>query len=341
MLRQIRNDQASLDALAALQPFPGAPSRKLGLLDWLLLSAQGKPTPGFKKWKGIEQIKEYVKNGSFRIEEQRKIFELIDAIGKYNSLADPKPDFHLEIWEPLSQILNEQKTALERNQKRMAALLEKAVPRVHLSCTQEEEKAHRMSEKIWEEMDEKAAQLQTDVLRLRKLIERSRKEILLHPSAAQLGQIGGTLGFLVGLATGHYLGSPESGAVIGAIAASSVAGLGNLAKRKWIKFSIPVIGAGTAAGFASHVLAKELSNRFATMPHLPVLMSAAGASAGMEYVGAKMTKRLIDTGVDIAMPKVTAIFDKAYEHLLTSDIVFNGGLKIVMKQVVDLFPPKK
>jgi hypothetical protein len=74
---------------------------------------------------------------------------------------------------------------------------------------------------------------------------------------------------------------------------------------------------------------------------IPALIGAAGASAGFEYLGAKITKRIIDTGVDVAMPKVTELFDAAYEHVLTNDVIINGGIKIMMKQIVDLFPPKK
>jgi len=340
ILSQIESDQKSLEALEKLQPFPALqPAPKTGLLDQLVLYIQGTPPPGFKKWRCVEQIKENVKAASFSPEEEPRVLQLVEMINKYNAMPDPRPDFDIEIWGPLSALLNGRKNLLDTSRRQNGALLERIISRAHQNCSFEEAKTHKLGQRVWEEMREKGTNLHTEALRLRNLIDRAKKEILVHPSAAQIGQIGGTLGFLLGLSTGTF--SPVAGGAIGAVAATAVANLGNLAKRKWLKFGVPVVGAGAAAGLAAKYAADASLAQFPNAPYAPALISAAGASAGLEYFGAKMTKRLIDTGVEIAMPKVTQIFDTAYEHLLTSDVVINGGLKILMKQLVELFPPKK
>lgn len=344
MLTQIGDEQRALDALAQLQPFPSSEDEEhKGLIDQLVLAVQNNPLTGFKKWRCIDLIKKNVKTAAFSAIDQQIIFELIDKMSKFNSLPEPRPDFNQEIWEPLAILLNERKTLLERNQKRTAILLERSIPLAHHSCSLEELKINQLSQEFWGKMEAQGDLLQAEVLRLYKKIQCAQKEVLLHPSASQLGQIGGTLGFLAGLAAGSAYpeGGHIFGSVLGAAAASTVANLGSLAKGKWLKFSIPVLGSGAAAGFATHYLAEAAKPYFPGKSGIPALIGAAGASAGFEYVGAKITKQLIDTGVDVAMPKVTQIFDSAYEHLLTSDIVINGGLKIMMKQMVDLFPPKK
>lgn len=338
-LQQIEEEEHSLNALANLQPFPGTSTDMgTGLIDQLVLFVQNTPLPGFKKWKCIAEIKKNVKAAGFTAVDEQRVFELIEKMNKFNSLSKPRPDFNREIWEPLALLVNDKKTLLERNLKRAALLLERSLPRAHQSNSVEIARMESLSLKDWKEMRENSALLQADVSKLYRLIEQAKKETLLNPTAAQLGQVGGTLGFLVGLATGTV--SPEAGSVLGAVSAASVANLSNLAKGKWFRFSAPVLGAGAAAGLATKYLGQAAEKAFPNMPMIPAIVGAAGASAGLEYVGAKMTKRLIQTSVDVAMPKVIELFDTAYDHLLTNDIVINGSFKIMMKQMLDLFPPK-
>jgi|GEM_PF-3997752 len=335
--------QKALDALEAIQPFAGDDSLPPGLLDQLVLSVQGQYALGFKKWKCIEQIKEKIKAAGFSPDEQQKAYRLIDRISKYNSLPEPRPDFEAEIWEPLAHLFDGKKRAVEASQKRLAAQIERAVSRAHQIADAEEAKAHAANQIVWEEMLDKANRLRADAHKLSRTIHNAKKEVLLHPSASQLGQIGGTLGYLLGLAASHY--SPEYGSLasgaFGAAAALSVSNLKHLAKGKWIRFAFPFAGGAAAAGFAAKTLGDAARGQWLSMPTVPALVGAAAASAGLEYVGRNMTRQIIDTGVEVAMPKVTQIFDTAYEHFLTNDIVINGGLKILMKQVVELFPPKK
>ena len=347
-LQQLSKEQKELNALARLQPFPGTkPGSQQGLIDQLVLSVLDKPLPGFKKWRCIEQIIQNVKIAAFSPVDQQRIFELVDKMSKFNSLPNPRPDFNREIWEPLAALLNERKTALDRSQKKAVSLVERSVPRAHQRCSLQETSMHDLSQSLWNEMRETGDLLQSNASQLSHLLEQAQKEILLQPTAAQLGQVGGTLGFVLGLAAGKAM-TPEVGSAFGAIAAASVANLKTLAQGKWIRFSIPVVAAGAAATLVTRFVTERLEDLYwpdasiDKMPEMiPILIGAAGASAGLEYVGAKMTKRLIDTGVDIAMPKVTKVFDAAYEELLMNDIVINGTIKIMMKQIVDLFPPKK
>jgi hypothetical protein len=188
------------------------------------------------------------------------------------------------------------------------------------------------------EMQQRGDRLLADARKFYELIERAKKETLLQPTSEELGQVGGTLGFLFGLGIGKY--SPEAATALGAAAATGVANLSNLAKGKWLKFTASAIGASAVSIFATKYLS-DTAAAFGLPPIVPALIGAAGTTAGFEYVGAKFSKRLVDTGVEVVMPKVTEIFDTAYEHLLTNDLVINGGIKIMMKQVVDLFPPKK
>lgn len=346
-LQQLSKEQKELNALARLQPFPGTkPGAQQGLIDQLVLSVLDKPLPGFKKWRCMEQIKQNVKIAAFSAVDQQRIFELVEKMSKFNTLPNPRPDFNREIWEPLSALLNERKSTLDRSQKKAVSLVERSIPRAHQRSSLEETSMHELSQSLWKEMRETGDLLQSNASNLSNLLEQAQKEILLQPTAAQLGQVGGTLGFVLGLAAGKSM-APEVGSAFGAVAAASVANLKTLAQGKWVRFSIPVVGAGAAATIATKFFTKALDDLFwpdvsNPMPEMiPILIGAAGASAGLEYVGAKMTKRLIDTGVDIAMPKVTKVFDAAYEELLMNDIVINGTIKIMMKQIVDLFPPKK
>ncbi len=335
-LQQSSRIQRSLTALESLF------GENKGLIDQLALSHHNNPPPGFKKWKCVEEIKQNVKKASFNMIEEWQIFDLIDKMSQYSSLPNPRPDFSKEIQEPLAALLNARKTSLEKDQKRVLASLEKTIPQATHASRHEEEKSNRSCQNVLHEMQKKGNLLEADAWRLYKQFEQAKKENLLRPTPEQLGQIGGTLGFLLGLGLGnHSLEAGSAATALAAASAASVYNLGHTAKRKWLKFSASVLSSGAASFIATKYISEAAQRAFPAYPMIPALIGAAGASAGFEYLGAKITKRIIDTGVDVAMPKVTELFDAAYEHVLTNDVIINGGIKIMMKQIVDLFPPKK
>jgi hypothetical protein len=339
MARSLQQNARAHRAETALESLFG---ENKGLIDQLVMSIQNNPPPGFKKWKCVEEIKQNVKKASFNMIEEWQIFDFIDKMSQYNSLPNPRPNFNKEIQEPLAALLNARKTSLEKDRKRVLALLEQNIPRAILACSLEEEKSNRSTQNILNEMQKKGDLLEADAWKLYKQIEQAKKENLLRPTPAQLGQTGGTLGFLLGLGLGtQSLEAGSAGAALAAASAASIYNLGNFANGKWLKFSASVLSAGAASFFTAKYVMDAAQKAFPAFPMVPALIGAAGASAGFEYLGAKITKRLIDTGVDVAMPKVTELFDAAYEHVLTNDVIINGGIKIMMKQMVDLFPPKK
>jgi ElaB/YqjD/DUF883 family membrane-anchored ribosome-binding protein len=333
-IARIHRQESALESLAQ--------EKSKGLIEELALSLQNNPPPGFKKRKCLEEIKKNVKMASFNMIEECQIMELIDKMSQYNSLPVPRPNLQKEILEPLAALLRARKTSLEKDRKRIVSFLEENLQKAHESSEFEESKSNRSCQNVLNEMQKKGDLLEANVWRLYKQIEQAKKETLLRPTPAQLGQIGGTLGFLLGMGLGrHSLEAASAGAALAAASGASVYSLGNFPNGKWLRFSASVLSAGAASFFATKYVSEAAQKAFPAYPMLPTLIGAAGTAAGFEYLGAKITKRIIDTGVDVAMPKVTEIFDAAYEHVLTNDVIINGGIKILMKQIVDLFPPKK
>ncbi len=150
--------------------------------------------------------------------------------------------------------------------------------------------------------------------------------------------LGSSLAALGGCALGSSCGGPIGagvGGFVGMAAAYSVQNLNKIATKKEQDLALENLGAATIGGLATGCAAFLLSP-IAN----PILLGATVTSAGLGYAGTKLPERAADAGAKKVVPVINNIFDKAYDHLVTNEIVIDSGLKILMKQIIALFPPK-
>jgi hypothetical protein len=342
-------EQKTLDALAALQPFPeeGEPASPIekGLLGQLLLKAERRSPANFVLWRCIEAIQANLSEAILDMNKRNTIIDQIERLNKHDS--GPGRELK-EIWEKLGVLLKAEQKDLTAKREVASKEIGKFLPDFLKWAEEQTEVYEQQRETNGQTLNEQLTKLEKGLAELKKGYAEAHKEDQHHATQAELRNTTLAIG-----ATASAI--PFAGPALSAVAAAT----GTYAlhnpegAERAARYLPPIPVPKTAAQVAMAVAGASLAvspvaygiNCVAGAIGGPLgeaaasLALGAAGTLGSGYVGHHFQQKAHAFATKTVQDEVIRIADVTHDNLLKSDIVYYAGMRLSMKAFIETFPP--